>query len=200
MLEKREKYIILFQLFIVLILHFEQSNERIKCSYMGEEYLIAKKTYVNEKLEGWYEHYYPNENIMFRVFIKNGKGYGRKFHETGELLGKGRYKTRKHFGSHIAVKTGVHYYFYKDGTLNSIIEHDYLKFNGMFYLFHKNGNRYVEGEYNREGNPVGVWRVFTPQDSLAKEKYFENGKLKKELKYIDFAEGKKLFEALYYRD
>ena len=111
----------------------------------------------NGKKEGVWELFFENGNIHWRTPYKNGKedGIVERFFENGNIRMRTPYKNGE--------KDGIVEKFEDTVTLTPHIEH------------HSNGNIWIKGQHNSNGEREGVWESFYPNGNIQCRIPYKNG-------------------------
>lgn len=127
----------------------------------------------NKKIDGVVKRYYYNGNIMFQVNIKNNKGDGKYFYESGNIMSKGTYIVK---GEVAFKKVGKHTFYYETGELSAYIYYDSIWGKKKVIGFHKNGN-ISQKEYYKRATEDGLWQYYNETGKLEKVLRYNKGKI-----------------------
>ncbi|MFH1622777.1 MAG: toxin-antitoxin system YwqK family antitoxin [Candidatus Omnitrophota bacterium] len=138
-------YIIIFIIFTIINSTFAQNNISVA------EAKIQNSREVNLKEitipEGPVKGYYPNGNLRFESYYKNGKleGKFKFYYESGILQTEKNYKNDK--------EEGLCKWYYENGNLESERNYKEGKLDGITKTYHEDGTLWTE-EYYKDGELV----------------------------------------------
>jgi antitoxin component YwqK of YwqJK toxin-antitoxin module len=81
-------------------------------------------------------------------------------------------------------KHGEWQQFYENGQKRLTAHHQNGMLSGVFNVFHENGHPLLTAQY-LENLPQSLWRYYTAQGELIRERYYKNGVLEREVIYIE---------------
>ena len=136
-----------------------------------DEQKVEEGKYQDNKKEGIWKEYYPNNNLKNKITFENNRpnGYAIMYHDNGKISEEGLWKNNRWVGN---------YKLYYD---NGQVAQEF-KFNtsgkreGPQKYFYENGEVMIEGDW-KEGKEGGVIKEYYENGDLKAEKNFNDGNI-----------------------
>lgn len=131
--------------------------------------LVTEGFYVDNKKQGTWKRYYPNNQLKDIIRYENNrpKGDYTTYYENGQVEEKGTWVGNKN--------TGDFKRFYEDGTKHQDFEFNAAgKRQGEQVYYWPNGQVMIQGSWN-EGKESGYVREYYENGDIRAERYFDGG-------------------------
>lgn len=152
-------------------------------SNSNEEYdkdgeVLNREAIIDNKHNGYWQAYYPNDKLKNSGSFKNGKeeGLWEEYYENGKLRSLGNYSE--------GIKKGLWQEYHSNGQLENKVNFVSGKKEGLMESFYNDGH--LQGRINyKDGRENGLMEAYHSNSQLMMIGIFKNAKQIGEWKYYD---------------